>query len=168
MLYNQLNDYLDTNKLVFSGKSGYGELHSTLTSLLFGTNDWHVNIDREKFTANISIHLKRLDTDDHIILIKQLFKDGIQDLELQWFQLYQSNRHQFTKFNGTEAAIGSTSHGVSQGSCLGPLRFLVKYNDVLFALYVKDTSISYSTKSPLIRLTAIEMFRSTAVLNLYL
>ena len=126
LVYNQLYYYLDKYKLLFSGQSGFRALHSTVTCLLSGTNDWHINIERGKFTANIFIDLKKaVDAVDHAILIKKLFKYGIQGLELQLFESYLSNRHQFTKVNGTESKIGSIICGVPQGSCLGPLLFLI-------------------------------------------
>ena len=40
VIYNQLYDYLDVNKLLFSGQSGLRTLHSKVTCLLSDTNDW--------------------------------------------------------------------------------------------------------------------------------
>ena len=47
-VYNQLYDYLDKNKMIFSDHSGFRALHSVLTSLLKCTNDWYLNIDKGK------------------------------------------------------------------------------------------------------------------------
>ena len=72
LVYNQLYDYLAKNKLLFSGQSGFRALHSTVTCLLSGTNDWHINIERGKFTGSIFIDLKKaFDTVDHAILIQK-------------------------------------------------------------------------------------------------
>ena len=123
--------------------------------MLSCTNDWHINIERGKFTGNIFIDLKKaFDTVDHAILIRKLSKYGIQGLELQWFKSYLSSRQQFTKVNGVESDIGSINCGVPQGSCLGPLLFLIYINDLPFALknckvtmYADETRISFSPKS---------------------
>ena len=58
LVYNQLYDYLDSNRLIYKHQSGFRSLHSVVTSLLAGTNDWYLNIDRGKYTGLIFIDLK--------------------------------------------------------------------------------------------------------------
>ena len=65
-----------------------------------------------------------------------------------------NNRKQFCKVNGISSDIKDIDIGVPQGSCLGPLPFLLYINDLLFALkkaetniYADDTMISYSCKT---------------------
>ena len=63
LIHNQLYDYLDKNNHLFSNQSGLRALHSVVTCLLNSTDDWYVNMDNGKYTANIFIDLKR-----HLIL----------------------------------------------------------------------------------------------------
>ena len=56
--------------------------------------------------------------------------------------------------NGVASNMGEINCGVPQGSCLGPLLFLIYINDLPFSLknsevtmYANDTSISYSSKN---------------------
>ena len=66
LIYDQLYEYLDSNKDLFKDQYGFRNLHSVVSCLLNCTNDWYVNIDRGKFTAMIFIDLKKaFDTVDH-------------------------------------------------------------------------------------------------------
>ena len=68
--------------------------------------------------------------------------------ELSWFKSYLTNRKQFCRVNGVDSEIEDIEVGVSQGSCLGPLLFLVYINDLPQAvldsnvsMYADDTSL---------------------------
>ena len=112
-------------------------------------------MDRGRYTGMIFIDLKKaFDTVDHEILLKKLTKYGIIGLENTWFASYLNNRMQFCKVNGVSSKLDDISCGVPQGSCLGPLLFLIYINDLPFSLqnsqvtmYADDTTISYSSKN---------------------
>ena len=126
VVYNQLYDYLDSNRLIYKHLSGFRSLHSVVTCLIAGTNDRYLNIDRSKYTRLIIIHRKKaFDTANHDILLKKPEKYGISGLELDWFTSYLQERKQFCKVNSISSCITDISCGVPQGSCLGPLLFLI-------------------------------------------
>ena len=155
LIYNQLYDYLDKNKLLFLNQSGFRALHSAVTCLLNNTDDWYVNMDNGRYTANIFIDLKKaFDTVDHDILLAKLRKYGVDNLAFAWFSSYLTNRKQYCRVNGVSSKTEDIKCGVPQGSCLGPLLFLIYINDLPFSLkkgkvtmYADDTSISYSSKN---------------------
>ena len=75
-------------------------------------------------------------------------------MEFDWFIEYLDKSNQCCRVNGKISKIRGIVCGVPQGSCLGPLLFLIYSNDLLFALqrtkvamYADDTSISCSSRS---------------------
>ena len=97
---------------------------------------------------------KAFDTVNNLILLAKLKKYGIYGLEYLWFQSYPENRRQFCRVNGACSDSKDIDCGVPQGSCLGPLRFLIYINDLPLALhkcnltmYADDKNISYACKN---------------------
>ena len=123
--------------------------------LLKCTNDWYLDIDKGNFTSVTFIDLiKAFDTVNHEILLKKIYLCGIKDKELCWFRSYLSHRKQCCKTGGRISTFEDITCGVPQGSCLGPLFFLVYISDLhLFLnysevnMYADDTSISFSSDS---------------------
>ena len=99
LIYDQLYEYLDSNKHLFIDQYGFRNLHSVVSCLLNCTNDWYVNIDRGKFTTMIFIDLKKaFDTVDHQILLNKMHNYGIDGLEHQWFSSYFFSAQSFYRF----------------------------------------------------------------------
>ena len=94
------------------------------------------------------------DTVNHGILLQKLELYGIQDKVLKWFCSYLTKRRQCCKVNGKLSKIESTTCGVPQGSCLGPLLFIIYINDLHLHMkhcevnmYADDTSLMFASDS---------------------
>ena len=91
---------------------------------------------------------KAFDAVPHSILLKKLYALGVRGNLYNWFESYLKNRKQYVIYNNPEFDIGSITHGVPQGSILGPLLFIIYMNDfskaseLLFViLFADDTNI---------------------------
>lgn len=122
-------------------------------------------IEEGDFVAAVYFDImKAFDAVKHTLLIKKLEKFGIRGYFLDWFRTYLIGRKQKVKINNVLSDAKVTASGVPQGSCLGPLLFLVYINDILsldlrgsiFA-YADDTAVLYRDKS---RLRLIEKMNS--------
>ena len=74
--------------------------------------------------------------------------------ELNWFKSYLENRFQYCKINGKVSKTEAVTCGAPQGSCLGPLFFLVFTNNLPncfeksdVSMYAADTCSYYSFDS---------------------
>ena len=151
LVFDQLYQYMKENGLFSPDQSGFLRLHSTLTCLLKNTDDWYNGLDLGRLVGLVFIDLKKaFDTVDHDILCEKLQIYGVQQRELFWFRSYLSNRKQFCRVNGVALDIQDVEVGVPQGSCLGPLLFLIYINDLPLAvqgstvsMYADDTSLCH-------------------------
>ena len=106
IIYQQLYDYLNENKLLSNYQSGFRSLHSTLTALLEATNNWSINKDNGLLNGVIFIDLKKaFDTIDHEIVLQKLANYGVDQSSLRFFASYLSNRCQKCNVNGALSSV---------------------------------------------------------------
>ena len=98
-------------------------------------NDILLNMSSQRVTLLVLLDLSAaFDTVDHAILLKRLTTDfGIGGKALEWFSSYLSGRSQRVLFEGATSDSFDLRFGVPQGSCLGPLLFVV-YASKLFEI----------------------------------
>ena len=78
IIYYQLYDYLQENRLLNTYQSGFRSTHSTTTALLETTNNWSINIDNSLLNGVLFIDLKKaFDKIDHEIILRKLANYGV-------------------------------------------------------------------------------------------
>ena len=155
LVYNQLYDYLSSNKLLSECQSGFRRFHSTATSLLEGSTEWFTNMDQGKLNSIVFLDLsKAFDTVNHSILLEKLTCYGFHIDTIKWFSSYLFERKQQCLVNGQLSSPKIIKCGVPQGSILGPLLFLMYINDLPNCLkyskprmFADDTYITTSGNS---------------------
>ena len=114
-------------------------------------------IDQQQLTAMVLIDLsKAFDSICHSTLLLKLNSLGTSSQALKWFESYLTDRKQSTRLGTSLSDELTITHGVPQGSILGPMLFNLHMNDLPSAVkssctdsYVDDTKIycSFSAKN---------------------
>ena len=167
IVHDQLHEFLKANGILTNNQYAFWKLYSTVMSLINSTEHWLENADNRKLNMTVFLDLKKaFDTVDHKILIDKLFKYGIKGKEREWFKSYLSGRKQFCSVNGQRSKTEGALCGIPQGSCLGPLLFIVYLNDFEGCLdfskanmYADDTHTTIASNDirELVRMTKKEL-----------
>ena len=128
--------------------------NSTNTCLGHLSEKITARFEKGLFTVMVLIDLqKAFDTIDHQVLLKKIKNLGFYKNIVTWFKSYLCERKFKISINTSYSSPASLLCGVSQGSILGPLLFLLDISDLPQAvvsdllLYVDDNCIVFQHKS---------------------
>ena len=153
-VHRQVMGFLEVNKLLSKFQFGFRPKLSTelAATLLFVEIRQHV--DEGKLVSATFIDLsKAFDTISHSNLLRKLPQYGICDEELGWFTDYLFHRSVVVSYDSCLSNKQDILTGVPEGSILGPLLFIIFFNDVTDAIevakivkYADDTVIYVADK----------------------
>ena len=153
-LYVRMYSFLSHHNLLYDKQFGFRSSYSTIHALTDITENIKNLLDSQFYVCGIFVDLeKAFDTVNHNILTDKLKWYGFRGQTNLLLKSYLNNRKQFVSINGFDSNINTIKCGVPQGSCLGPLLFLIYINDFRYCLnktntghFADDTYIMYSSK----------------------
>ena len=152
---DQLCEFLERNNLIADTQHAFRKGHSTTTCLLKLTEDIRLGMDEGKATGILAIDLsKAFDAINHTILIRKLHNMGINGKFLELIKDYLRDRTQCVKYMDIMSKKEPITHGVPQGSILGPIFFMIFMNDLNEVVenckilsYADDTTLYFTSKN---------------------
>ena len=131
ILYEHIYDYFSRNKLFHPSLHGYRKDRSTMTALLSMYDKWIKAAHLEQVTGVVLVDLSAaFDLVSPSLLVQKLEVYGFQQDILNWISSYLTDRYQAVWIDHVYSSFLHNSIGVPQGSNLGPLFFLIFFNDL--------------------------------------
>ena len=128
---NQLMTYMTTKRRLSEHQSGNKKLHSCETLNIMITDKALEAMDAKKVTLVVLLHWsKAFNSIDHATLLAKLQALGVSRASLDWFKSYLSGRLQCVRIGAETSSLQGISHGVPQGSILGPALFTIYLNNI--------------------------------------
>ena len=130
-MYHTIYSFHFKYKLINTNQFGFRSNHSAEHALISLIETIKKSLDNDEIVCGVFIDLqKAFDTVNHEILLGKLNHYGIRSKENNWFLSFLTNRKQYVSINGFFSETKIARCGVSQGSTLGPLLFLIYINDL--------------------------------------
>ena len=131
LVYKRVYTFLNNMNQLYCSQYGFRTGHSYNQAVCELIGEIAKNTEKNWTTVCIFLDLsKTFNTLEHTAIFQKLERYGIRGNTLEWFKSYLSNRKIRVKINNTTSKEFLINYGTPQGSCLGPLIFLIFCNDL--------------------------------------
>ena len=137
VVYKRVYRFLTDTGQLFVSQYGFRKKHACDHAVGELISAIAKGFEEGKQTAGVFLDLsKAFDTLNHSSVILKLERYGLRSPCLKWFESYLSNRRMMVSCRASDSdnshtsALHEVEYGAPQGSCLGPLLFLIYCNDL--------------------------------------
>lgn len=132
MLHKRLFNFVDKKlNLLYDHQFGFRPKSNTENAAIELTDTIMKSIDEGKIVTGVFMDLKKaFDVVDHKLMIEVLEKYGVRGIANRIFGSYLEGRTQQVKIGKVTSDQEVITSGVVQGSCLGPLLYLIFFNAI--------------------------------------
>jgi hypothetical protein len=124
IIYSRLTNFINKHNILHNNQFRFRKQHSTEQALFIITDLITKAINEHKIVCSVFLDLKKaFDTVDLHILTGKLYNYGIRGHCLDYLKSYLFGRTQYVSISNTKSNQLTITHGVPQGSVLGPLFF---------------------------------------------
>lgn len=132
VIKKRVSGFLDRFGILSDNQFGFREGRSTEEAILKLTGEIYSALDNKVPIISIFIDLsKAFDTVCHERLLEKIYSYGIRGNAFKLMQSYLSNRRQIVNIDGIKSNSKRVTHGVPQGTVLGPLLFCIYVNSLM-------------------------------------
>ena len=137
IVYTRTYSFMESSGQIYKSQYSFRSQHSCESAVSELTSEIVKGLQNGMFTVTLFLDLsKAFDTLEHGVLLDKMNRYGIRGTSLLWFKSYLENRKIRVKCHVASSGkleyseYQTVNYGSAQGSCLGPLIFLIFTNDL--------------------------------------